>query len=78
MDEYKQLAIDNIAQRIDDYIDEHSTTKEAVAKAIGCSRTALYQKLRGESTFTLYEGYQLAKLFGCQMTDFFVPVSTTA
>jgi len=71
MDELKQIAVSNISKRLEAYTVENNTTKDAVARAIGCSRTALYQKLSGNSTFTLFEGYQLAKLFGCQVADFF-------
>lgn len=71
MDDLKQLAASNIAERLEDYVSEHNTTKEAVAQTIGCSRTALYQKISGNSTFTLFEGYQLSLLFGCQVSDFF-------
>lgn len=71
MDDLKLVAASNIAERLEDYVSENNTTKEAVAQAIGCSRTALYQKISGNSTFTLFEGYQLALLFGCQVSDFF-------
>lgn len=71
MDDLKQVAASNIADRIEDYITENNTTKDAVARSIGCSRTAFYQKLSGNSSFTLLEGYQLACLFGCQVSDFF-------
>lgn len=71
MGELKQVAASNIAKRLEDYVAENNTTKEAVAQSIGCSRTALYQKLSGNSTFTLFEGYQLSLLFGCQVSDFF-------
>lgn len=71
MDELKQVAITNISKLIEDYVAENGTTKDAVARSIGCSRTALYQKLSGNSNFTLFEGYQLSKLLGCQMVDFF-------
>lgn len=75
MDELKQLAASNIAERLEKYVAEHNTTKEAVAQAIGCSRTALYQKISGNSTFTLFEGYQLARLFGCEVSEFFTASS---
>ena len=71
MDELKQVAASRIAERLDDYVAKHGTTREAVANAIGCSRTAFYQKLSGNSPFTLLEGYQLSLLFGCQVDDFF-------
>lgn len=71
MDDLKQLAASNIAKRLESYVAENNTTKEAVAQEIGCSRTALYQKVSGNSSFTLFEGYKLALLFGCQVSDFF-------
>lgn len=73
MDELKSMAARNISERLDSYVSENNTTRDAVAKAIGCSRTAFYQKLNGNSAFTLFEGYQLSTLFGCQMSEFFAP-----
>lgn len=71
MDDLKRIAAANISQRLEAYISEHDTTMFAVAQEIGCSRTALYQKLSGKSTFSLFEGYRLSQLFGCNVSDFF-------
>ena len=71
MEELKLAAAKNIADRLDDYVKAHNTTREVVAQEIGCSRTALYQKLSGNSAFTLFEGYKLSLLFGCEVSEFF-------
>lgn len=72
MDDMKQIAAANISKRLNDYVAENGTTKDAVAREIGCSRTALFQKLSGNSSFSLFEGYALSRLFGCSVNDFFV------
>ena len=71
MDELKQRAADNISSRIKSFIDERGLTNDEVAQEIGCSRTALYQKLRGNSSFSLYEGYLLSRMLGCSIEEFF-------
>lgn len=72
MDELKRIAAANIAEHLERYMAEHAATMLDVAGEIGCSRTALYRKLNGISSFSLFEGYKLAQLFGCSVSDFFV------
>ena len=58
-----------IKQNVDNYIDEHSTTKDAVAKSIGISRSSLYDKLSGKRPWMLSEVIDLASYMGCTVND---------
>ena len=58
-----------IKQNVDNYTDEHSTTKDAVAKAIGISRSSLYDKLSGKRPWMLSEVIDLASYMGCTVND---------
>lgn len=61
--------MDAIKQNIEIYTDEHSTTKDAVAKAIGISRSSLYDKLAGKRPWMLSEVIDLASYMGCTVND---------
>lgn len=65
---YEEMA-KNINAHVDLYIDAHEVKKEFVAEAIGVSRTAFYQKLRGASSFDAHEAYKLANLIGCTVDE---------
>lgn len=71
MNDLRQKAADNISSRVNEFVTENGRTIESIANEIGCSRTAFYQKLHGNSNFTLSEGYKLSKLLGCEVAAFF-------
>lgn len=61
--------MEGIKQHINDYVDEHDTTREALAKAIGISRSSLYDKMSGKRPWMLEEVIKLADFMGCTVQD---------
>lgn len=61
--------MDEIRQNINDYVDGHNTTKDALAKAIGISRSSLYDKMSGKRPWMLEEVIKLADFMGCTVQD---------
>lgn len=58
-----------ISKNIDNYVRDRNTTKDAVAKAIGISRSSLYDKLGGKRPWLLSEVIDLAAYMGCTVND---------
>ena len=58
-----------IQQAVSEYVADKSTTKDAMAKELGFSRSAFFMKLRGDSEFTLSEAYRLSRAIGCTVDD---------
>lgn len=71
MDELQSKAAEKINELIGEYVKRTGTTKESVMHAMGCSKTAFYQKMSGKAPFSMYEGYTLSKLLGCSVSSFF-------
>lgn len=59
----------SLQQFVNDYVDGHNTTKEALAKEAGIGRTSFFSKIRGTSEFTLSEAYRLSSILGCTIDD---------
>lgn len=58
-----------IKERLGAYLAGSGSTKANVAEALGVSTTTLNAKLRGESEWTLAQGFALADLMGCSVDD---------
>lgn len=58
-----------IAANIDAYVRTSATTKDAIAKAIGISRSSLYDKLNGKRPWMLTEVIDLAGFMDCTVND---------
>lgn len=58
-----------IKANIEEYIDENATTKDAIAQAIGISRSSLYDKLSGKRPWMLSEVIDLASFMNCTVND---------
>lgn len=61
--------MDAIKANVEIFVDKHATTKDAVAKAIGISRSSLYDKLSGKRPWMLVEVMDLASYMGCTVND---------
>lgn len=58
-----------IRENVKRYVDEHSTTKDALARATGISRSSFYDKLSGKRPWMLDEVINLASYMGCTVND---------
>jgi len=58
-----------IRANIEQYISDHDTTKDAIASAIGISRSSLYDKLSGKRPWMLIEVIDLADFMSCTVDD---------
>jgi len=58
-----------IKERLAIYAARTGASKRDVAKHLGISLQTLYNKLRGESEFTLAQAFALADLMGCSVDD---------
>ncbi|MBQ9317402.1 MAG: helix-turn-helix domain-containing protein [Atopobiaceae bacterium] len=68
-----------IKANVDNYVDAHATTKDALAKAIHISRSSFYDKLKGKRPWMLEEVINLAAFMGCSVNDLLtVPESATS
>ena len=61
--------MDAIKANVDRFVDEHATTKDALAKALDISRSSLYDKLSGKRPWMLSEVIDLANFMGCTVND---------
>lgn len=61
--------IDEIKASVEAYVSQHGVTKDAVAQAIGISRSSLYDKLSGKRPWMLAEVIDLASYMGCTVND---------
>lgn len=68
-DTQKGGEMEAIKANVDRYVDEHATTKDALAKALSISRSSLYDKLAGKRPWMLDEVISLADLMGCTVND---------
>lgn len=58
-----------IKERLAAYVARTGTSKRDVANALGISLPTLYNKLRGDSEFTLAQAFALADMMGCSVDD---------
>lgn len=65
-----------IHQAVSEYVADENTTKDALAKELGFSRSAFFMKLRGDSEFTLSEAYRLSRVIGCTVDDIYEMTKT--
>ena len=65
----RELALSNINEWVDDYVEDHGVKKSYIAEQIGMGRTTFYTKLRGESDFDIFEALAMAQLFNCSVDD---------
>ena len=65
-----------IQQAVSEYVAVEATTKDALAKELGVSRSAFFMKLRGDSEFTLSEAYRLSQAIGCTVDDLYAMTKT--
>lgn len=63
----------HIGEHICRYVDEHDTTKSALASNLGISRSALYEKIDGKRHWLIDETIRLAEIMGCEVVDLLVP-----
>ena len=61
--------MENIKGNIEDYVKRSQTTIAALAKSIGISRSAFYDKLSGKRPWLLDEAIALADCMGCTVTE---------
>ncbi len=61
-----------IKANINQFVKERGTTKDAVADAIGISRSSLYDKLSGKRPWMLVEVIGLSNYMGCTVNDLLV------
>jgi DNA-binding XRE family transcriptional regulator len=66
-----------IKANIECYIDGHATTKDAIAQAMGISRSSLYDKLSGKRPWMLSEVIDLARFMNCTVNDLLNMPTTT-
>lgn len=60
-----------VQEAVTDFVNEHNTTKDALAEKLGFGRSAFFAKLRGANEFTLAEAYRLSRELGCTLDDFY-------
>lgn len=58
-----------INANVNRYVKENDTTKDAVAKGIGISRSSFYDKLAGKSPWMLEEAIKLSDVMGCTVQE---------
>lgn len=61
--------MDEIKANINRYVERHGTTIVELAKAIGISRSSLYDKMAGRSPWMLSDVMSLAEHMGCSVQD---------
>lgn len=61
--------MDEIKENINAYVDKHGTTIVELAKAVGISRSSLYDKMAGRSPWMLNDVISLADHMGCSVQD---------
>ena len=60
-----------LKELVDGYIDEHQTTREAIARELGMSKSSYFQKMRGEYDFSFEEAYKLSKMLDVTMDELY-------
>lgn len=60
-----------IREYVNDYANDHNTTRDAIAAKAEIGRSSFYAKLRGASEFTLPEAYRLSKVIGCTIDELY-------
>lgn len=70
--------MDAVKENINRFVVDHSTTKDALAKAIGISRSSLYDKMNGRRPWMLVEIIDLAEFMGCTVQDLITIPERTA
>lgn len=58
-----------ISANVNRYVKENATTKDAIARDIGISRSSFYDKLAGKSPWMLDEVIELSDVMGCSVQD---------
>lgn len=64
--------MDSIKERVGAYLARTGRSKGDLAMDLRVSKTALYQKLNGQTDFSLVEARRLAQTLGCTIDDLFV------
>ena len=60
-----------VQEAVTDFVNEHDTTKEALASKLGFGRSAFFAKLRGANEFTLGEAYRVSRELGITLDEFY-------
>lgn len=68
---------ETVAAEVRAELARHNISRTDAAAALGMSRTLLWQRLRGESSFTVAELEALAELIGVPVNQF-LPVPASA
>ena len=61
--------MEEIKKHVDAFVKTNITTKDAVAKGIGMSRSSFYEKLAGKSPWMLDEAIALADFMGITISQ---------
>lgn len=61
--------MEEIKKHVDAFVKTNITTKDAVAKGIGMSRSSFYEKLAGRSPWMLDEAIALADFMGITISQ---------
>lgn len=64
--------MDSIKERVGAYLAKTGRSRMELASDLHVSKTALYQKLNGQTDFSLDEARRLARTLGCSIDDLFV------
>ena len=61
--------MESIQENVERYVRDHGTTKDALIKGMGISRSSFYDKLSGKRPWMLGEVIDLAEIMGCTVND---------
>lgn len=60
-----------VKEALRQYMDDSGKTCDEVADDLGIGRTSLFNKMRGQYEFTLRESYELSRMLGVTMDEFY-------
>lgn len=70
--------MDEIRANINNYVNQKGTSIVELAKAVGISRSSLYDKMAGRSPWMLADVISLADHMGCTVQDLLTKPATGA
>lgn len=60
-----------IKDAVKEYVKSNHITKDTFAAEVGINRTTFFAKMRGASEFTITEAFNMSRVLGCTLDDFY-------
>lgn len=66
-----------LQEKVGQYVEANGTTRDAIADQLGISRSSFFNKLRGSYEFSLSEAFNMSRVLGVSLDEFYQMATET-